>query len=431
MRLVFKRDLRALYGNRVLPALRGSATPCFRLAVGAARLLGVLPRSRAVRKEYFLIVHITPHVGDNVMLLPMFEALREAHPQARIECVVQSPIDAFMSLVPGIDRVYAVNLGHGPTESLRLEAQRFFSLFRFYWTAMRHMQPGVCIIPRVGCGFRDLMLAYLMQAPKRVGFSAAAFDRSHPPAGYRDSLLTHPVPGGHGMQDPARFLYLLKEAGLVPTTQPTAIGAKPNTSLCRVADTVDWTSLAARLGISPAARLAVIAPGATAAKKIWPVERWARVLADLHLRGFTVVLLSGGQDAEIARHLYQLTADQLRSQTILVAGITSLPESAKLLSHASLFIGNDSGPGHLAGALGVPCVILYIAAEGSDPEAPFAPERVRPMGSSVVCCRPAQTISPCEEYCRADSAHCITQIELDTVLRAIDSLLHASSRVFV
>jgi len=150
---------------------------------------------------------------------------------------------------------------------------------------------------------------------------------------------------------------------------------------------------------------------------------------ELFVSGFTVALLAGGSDAHVARQLYDLTPVSRRSQTALVAGITNLQESTCLIAQSQLFMGNDSGPGHIAGALCVPCVILFITAKGADPDGPSAPERVRPMGKRVVCCRPKRTIAPCSGYCTADCPHCILQIEPDEIRHAIRSLMHTPAHV--
>ncbi len=86
-------------------------------------------------------------------------------------------------------------------------------------------------------------------------------------------------------------------------------------------------------------------------------------------------------------------------------------------------------PGHLAGALGMSCVILSIAAEETDPDGPSAPERVRPMGRRVMCCRPVRTIPPCSGYCTADCAHCILQIQTEDAQRYKTPDADAGSRI--
>ena len=132
----------------------------------------------------------------------------------------------------------------------------------------------------------------------------------------------------------------------------------------------------------------------------------------LRQQGPEIVILSGPGDADVARQLY--TSDN--RQAILVAGVTTLTESVTLMSHAAMFLGNDSGPGHIAGALGVPTLIVMASHEECRPSGPSSPTRIRPFGPHVVCCQPKHCLSPCDDYCTADAAHCITGISVEEAL---------------
>lgn len=422
----YKQQLKVAYRRGVLPALRSAATPLFRITIKLAAGFGLLAKNSAQTEgvqEHIGIVHLSNHVGDTVMLLPMIEALRHAHPLSRITCIVQAPIGSLLRLVPSVDAVHELIIDHGQTATLQDEVKRMLQILRGFWHDLRGMRPTICVIPRWGCGYRDLMLSYVLQAPTRIGFASNDFDETQPPAGYRDTLLTCTVRGAQRMTDPARFLYLVEQAGLVPHTDPRDIDLRPSASMQHIAATVPWPALAARVGLDRGYPFVVVAPSASAPQRMWPVERWAGLVEALHGSGFTVVLLAGKSDAEVAKELYGRVPQERRNQTALVAGVTSLVESTSLIAHSQLFLGSDSGPGHIAGALGIPCVILFIAAEGADPDGPSAPERVRPMGQRVAWCRPAQALAPCVGYCTARTAHCILQIEPEQPQHAAERLL--------
>ena len=126
-----KGTIQRLYRMILLPAIRSAATPCFRLAVKIAATTGVLAPAvgrSADGPEHFTIVHLSNHVGDTVMLLPMVDALRAAHPAAFIECVVQSPIAQFLCLTPNLDRVHEFELGHSRTVNPWLELHRAYKI---------------------------------------------------------------------------------------------------------------------------------------------------------------------------------------------------------------------------------------------------------------------------------------------------------------
>lgn len=100
------------------------------------------------------------------------------------------------------------------------------------------------------------------------------------------------------------------------------------------------------------AAYAVIHPFASAADKTWPAERFVSVAA--HLReacGLEPVFLSGPSDDPSPFSAFQVWRN------------APLAEVKSLMSGASLFIGNDSGPAHVAAAFGVPVVVLFGASD--------------------------------------------------------------------
>lgn len=413
-----KPVLGLIYRQIFLPLLDRSAISLFRCSVNLARILRILPRSGSKapdEQERFLIVSLTSHIGDTVLKMPMLEALRRSNPHARIECAVEAGAAPLLQMMPGIDRVYALKLGNTPPVTRLLAVQRTLRLMRCYWRQMRQSAPTTCIMPRWGDDlFRSNMLGYLTGAPRRIGFVSNVSSAQPEPLAYLDALLTERIDGGRAMHEAAKFCLLLSEAELIDECDAAEVRRKTITSLKQVAAVTDWPSLAARIGIDPTIPFAVIAPGASMPKRIWPVESWAEVMQNLRASGIQVVVLTGAQDAEIGRQLYRISG----RWATLIAGATTLVESVALISHAKLFLGNDSGPGHIAGALGLPTVILFIAEEGCDPEGPSAPQRIHPIGPHVAFCRPSKCLPPCLLCCEAPEAHCIKTIQPLKVIEA-------------
>ena len=119
-------------------------------------------------------------------------------------------------------------------------------------------------------------------------------------------------------------------------------------------------------GIDPETRLIAIHPGAGAVVKQWPVESWVEVANHLATRPDVRIVLTGGRDEQT------LTADlnaRLAHPALDLAGQTTLGQLAALYARASLVLGADSGPLHLAVAAGAATVHLY----GPIPPAKFGP----------------------------------------------------------
>jgi len=150
--------------------------------------------------------------------------------------------------------------------------------------------------------------------------------------------------------------------------------------------------------------------------KEWPAERFVAVARALREDGLQPVL--AGSNAARERERAASAAQQ--SGGIDVAGQTDLPTFAALLRAAALFVGNDSGPMHLAAAVGTPTVGIF----GSTSPVWTAPRgpRIRVVGPAGVDC------TPCFQKTCPYDRECLTGIHTDAVLEAARELLREESR---
>jgi ADP-heptose:LPS heptosyltransferase len=116
------------------------------------------------------------------------------------------------------------------------------------------------------------------------------------------------------------------------------------------------SALLAQVELDAARPWALLHPGASAASRRYPVERYADVarrLIDEH--GWQLLITGGADDAAEVTEL----TERLDGRAASVAGRLDVAGLAALIARAPLFIGNNSGPAHLAAAVGTPAVILY------------------------------------------------------------------------
>lgn len=105
-----------------------------------------------------------------------------------------------------------------------------------------------------------------------------------------------------------------------------------------------------------AGNYAVLIPGSAHAYKRWPTERFAAVADRIHSNfGFSIVTIGTVREKSVVENIRQRTAAPVAD----FVGLTSLPELTALLKSAKLVVGNDTGPAHIAAALGVPLVIIF------------------------------------------------------------------------
>ncbi len=284
-------------------------------------------------------------LGDIVLALPVLPALRRSFPDAKISWLIRPDFAPLLENHPHLDEIIVFDrryLGKGwynprALASLLVLIRR---LRRSSFDAVFDLQ-GL---------FRTASLCWLTGCKKRFGMLTARE--------FAHIFYTHKV-----SQDKDcihlvdYYLKIIKAA--CPTLQQGGAGASevdvqfilPQTDAA--ADSVD--RLLAGHGIR-SDNYAVLIPGSTHGDKCWPIERFA-ALADKISSRFDLSIITTGSAAEnsIAEKLQKLS----NVPVVNLAGQTSLGELVALLRAARLVVSNDTGPGHIAAALGVPLVLIF------------------------------------------------------------------------
>ena len=86
-------------------------------------------------------------------------------------------------------------------------------------------------------------------------------------------------------------------------------------------------------------------------------------------------------------------------------------------------MGNDSGPSHIAGACGVPTLVVTAFASSSPVTHHASPARSHPVGPFVGVVQPKVQLPPCEIECTATEAHCIEQVTVEEATLALQKVL--------
>jgi heptosyltransferase-2 len=228
---------------------------------------------------------------------------------------------------------------------------------------------------------------------------------------WRSRLLTRAVPKARGPLHQAAY-YQALVAGL---------GIQPGPRLGRVQVELggrDARQLVRDAGLDPDAAFVVFAPGAAYGRaKQWLPERFAE-LSNLvqRERGWTVVLVGTGADADVCREIAREAP-----AVVNLAGRTDLSTLAAVLSRSRGVVSNDSGSMHLAGALGVRVVAVFGAtSEGRTSPLTAGPDSPVPaVVTYAVFCRPCML-----RECPIDH-RCMRGV---TARRVFDALTNGESR---
>jgi heptosyltransferase-2 len=309
-----------------------------------------------------IMVRATNWVGDAVMSLPALEALRARFPRAEIVLVSKPWVSEIYWYHPAVSRqiVYKPRSEHrGPRGFGRLvqelRAERFDAAILFQ------------------NAFHAAWMAWRARIPVRIGYAREG-------RGFLlDQAFEPPLPAAYGHQV-YYYLQLLFRAGLIGPPRPVGEIRLRLTDAER-----HWAAKKLdALGLGGPRFLIGLHPGASfGPAKRWIPERFA-ALADRLIGALDADVLIFGSPEE--RPLGEEIARTMQHTPALAAGETSLRQLLALMAQCRLMVTNDSGPMHLAAALGVPLVAVF----GSTSERATGPvgARVRIVKHRVVC-------SPC------------------------------------
>jgi lipopolysaccharide heptosyltransferase II len=282
------------------------------------------------------------HLGDLLFTTPSLRALREAFPQARITGLVGPWAEAVVANHPCLDEVLLCPFPGFRRQRKKSVIEPYVVLAR-YARLLREKEFDRAVVLRFDHWWGAL-LAYLARIPRRAGYDVAEVK----------PFLTDAVPYVPGRHEVEQNLALLEAVGGQPDGQPGQgfplefpLGAQDREFAARYL---------AEQGVEGDVPLVCIHPGAGAPVKLWRNEGWAQV-ADALVEGYGAKVVLTGSSSEVP--LVQAIAERMASQPLVAAGQTTLGQLAALLAHCRLVLGVDSGPLHLAVAVGTPTVHLY------------------------------------------------------------------------
>lgn len=391
----------------------------FTATVSLLRSLGFLrrpaPRDDGQLRR-ILVSYPYGNLGDQILTLPMLEALHALWPKAAIDLAVNSKTADLLVRIPFIDRVYRYNIRQFSIRGLT-SYLRVFDVVALYRNEMMRQDYDLAITPRWGeDACYGNYLVYLSGAPIRCGYSASVDGNDTA----MDRLLTRVADGGDREQESLRDLRLLSRVGIrKETPEDEAVVFRTIISLQEIA-TKETVKLNSELRGLVSTKYIVISSGATHPRRLWPTQNLVALMKQLQKREeVTFILIGSMEDALRCEDL----AREVPERTISLAGKTTPMQLVALIANAAFFVGNDSGPAHIAGALGVPTVVISPFPLSCREEHHNSTVRFRPCGPRVAIAQPTEPLEPCFPACEMDEPHCIKQVSVEQVLAAIHALI--------
>ena len=340
-----------------------------------------------------ILVVQTAFLGDVVLTTPLLRELRRVHPQASLWVLTthtgrrvlgeRSPADRLLVLDKGWDRA-------GRRSCRRVLRQLTRERFDAAVAAHRSVRTG--------------MLVRLSGAPLRVGFARA-------PGAWAYNQRVVWDAGKHAAE---RYLDLAGPLG----GQPTRADPRPSLAISPAADRRVRKLLRAQR-ISPQCEILCLAPGSVWATKRWVPEGFAEVLQASRRLGLTPLLIGSPGERELCEQVNALAGEPAP----VLAGQTGVRELIALLARARVLVGNDSGPAHVASAVGTPVVSIFGSTAPAMGYAAFGP-RTRVVEHPSLACRPCGRHGA--HVCPQGHFRCMREIRPAAVIDRLTELLSAT-----
>lgn len=289
------------------------------------------------------------HIGDCVLTLPMVEALKQHWPNCKITWAMESPGPKLLGHHPQIDQILQI-------------PRNYLKQPRTIWNLRKQLQAAridLALDPQSLT--KSSVLGWLSGARVRVGFGGKYGKEL---ATWFNNRLVNPDPATTHLVD--RSLALVES--LIGSQR---VSTNSRSLRLPVTDAAThWLAEQQAAGTIPS-RYVLLNPGASWPSKRWENDRWAEVATSLAKNGMPVVVTWAGAEEKA-------WADEIVARGgsgVVLAPDTTLLQLAALCQRSEFFLGCDTGPMHIAAAVGKRCVVLFGPTRSED-SGPYGPNHV-------------------------------------------------------
>jgi lipopolysaccharide heptosyltransferase I len=351
-----------------------------------------------------ILIVKTSAIGDVIHTLPALWSLRTRYPDAHIAWLVEETAADLLAGHPALNRVLVAGR---KTWLADLRAGHLLRVLREFVQFIRMLRDTRydLVIDFQGL-LKSAVWVFLAKGDRKVGFGRGMEHAEH-----SYLVLNEPVPAVDMNQHAIdRSLLLLKGIG-VPAADiryELHISAEHES---------EAASLLHASGVGEQDRFVAMNPMARWPTKLWEPDSFAALADRLEREAIRVVFTGGPQDRASIDEISRLMTSRSRR----LDGKTGLKTLAAIYRRAQVLVTTDSGPMHLAAAVGTSVVALF---------GPTAPWRTGPYGRNHVVLRAGITCSPCfKKQCLTteyEDRACMKRLSVDEVARAVLEKLAAT-----
>lgn len=351
-------------------------------------------RSDRPQHERIVVVR-TDRIGDVLLSTPVLKVLRKHYPMSHIAMMVSPYTKEIVDGNPFIDEVIVLDKDGAQ--------QGFLATVKFV-AKLKKKKFDLAII--LHPTLRTHMICFLADIKERIGY-----DRKAP------YFLTKIVPHHkqEGLKHEMEYNFdLLEPLGITERASELYMPIKESSE-----EFVE--GLLCRCGINSSKdKIIAINPAASCVSKRWPVSRFAELADRLcALYNAKIIIVADQAHSQISKDLLQMT----RCKPFDLSGQLSLSQLASLFKRCVLVISNDSGPVHLAVAVGTPVISIFGRNQPG-----LGPKRWGPLGKFSLVLHKKTDCLACLAHACVNNFKCLEAIAVDEVLEQARHLLNEADK---
>lgn len=319
------------------------------------------------------------YLGDLMFATPFLKELRKNYPEARIDMVVNSVFHSIMEETTFLDNVYSYDKNWSLKDSMKF--------------ARKLLENKYDLGLNIHGNWRTALLMRLIKPMYTVGYGGKG----------RGIFLDRQLQQSGDKHMVYNYLEFLREMGLAVEDSYPQIGVSEEARSSIQEKLSNW-------GVGLDEDLIVLNTGGTWPTKRWPVEGFAELADELNNGYGRTIFIGSRVDLERVERVIS----HMDTEAIVATGKTTLKELAALLERCSLVISNDTGPVHVAAAVGTPTITIF---------GPSDDRKYRPLGDKHRIVKTVIECRPCGKHeCPLGHHRCMEDISTQQVLEIIDDM---------
>ena len=333
--------------------------------------------------DRILVTQTGGWIGDMILLTPALRALKRVYPQSYLALLIRPLVANLMNTCPHVDEVIVDKKGQGVSA-----VQSFCRLVR----RIRRGRFDLAVVLHP-TSFRNALIPLLAGVPLRIGSNVSG----------RCILLSQSCADDTHLHEANRYLRVLQLMGIDELAFDLEFWHTD-------ADRRVVHHLLSGCNVNPEDRIVGINLGTTWRTKSWSLDRFADVIAGIQNRFEGAVVLTGSS-SEVG--LGNAVQKLVKAKVINLIGKTTVLQLGALIERCNLYLTCDSGPMHIAAAVGTPTIALF---------GPTNPTRHQPYGEGHHVIEKDVSCRPCykRKCMRKDAPNlCMTEIQATDVIERI------------